>query len=138
VKKGKKIIVPLSAVQKHLVNAFHVPEEKIAITPEGFDKNLLPRAKTSKRKLQFKRYFLYVGNAYPHKNLQLLIKAYRDFQEKHAADDLGLVMVGKDDYFYKKLTDELKKEQLPRIQHLPDVSHSELAYVYRDAICLLS
>lgn len=41
-------------------------------------------------------YFLYVGNAYPHKNLETLIKA---------ADLAGvkIVYVGKNDYFYKRL-----------------------------------
>jgi glycosyltransferase involved in cell wall biosynthesis len=41
-------------------------------------------------------YYLYVGNAYPHKNLELLL---------HAADAAGVrvVFVGKDDYFYKRL-----------------------------------
>ena len=41
-------------------------------------------------------YFLYVGNAYPHKNVQLLIRAAR---EAHAR----VIYVGKNDYFYQKL-----------------------------------
>ncbi len=42
------------------------------------------------------KYFLYVGNAYPHKNVEMLIRA---------ASQAGAhcIFVGKDDYFYKKL-----------------------------------
>ena len=48
-----------------------------------------------------KKYFLYVGNAYPHKNLDRLIEAFKlvlsDYQ------DVSLVLVGKEDYFYLNL-----------------------------------
>lgn len=40
-----------------------------------------------------KPYFLYVGNAYPHKNLEILIRA----------TPIPLVLVGKEDFFYKRL-----------------------------------
>ncbi|MCX6794208.1 MAG: glycosyltransferase family 1 protein [Candidatus Gottesmanbacteria bacterium] len=42
------------------------------------------------------KYFLYVGNAYPHKNIELLLRA---------ADAAGVrvVFVGKGDFFYKRL-----------------------------------
>lgn len=42
------------------------------------------------------KYFLYVGNAYPHKNVEMLARA---------ASQAGVhcIFVGNDDYFYKKL-----------------------------------
>ena len=43
------------------------------------------------------KYFLYVGNAYPHKNLEVLLQAFKDIHTTK------LVLVGKDDYFYKRL-----------------------------------
>jgi len=48
-----------------------------------------------------KPYLLYVGNAYPHKNLENLILAFRKIKQDNF--DLQLVLVGGDDYFYKKL-----------------------------------
>jgi glycosyltransferase involved in cell wall biosynthesis len=137
VNKGKKIIVPLRVVQKDLVNAFHVPEVKIAVTPEGFDTDL-QKKQTTPVSLPFKRYFLYVGNAYPHKNLNLLLKAFLDFQTKHPEKKIGLVLAGKDSYFYKELRERLKKEQQPAIIIINDVSDPELAYLYQHAICLTS
>ena len=42
------------------------------------------------------KYFLYVGNAYPHKNLETLIRAA-------ARAGVRLIFVGKSDFFYKRL-----------------------------------
>lgn len=42
------------------------------------------------------KYFLYVGNAYPHKNIDLLLRA-------SARAGVKIIFVGRDDYFYKRL-----------------------------------
>lgn len=42
------------------------------------------------------KYFLYVGNAYPHKNLETLIRAAQQAGAR-------VVFVGKSDFFYKRL-----------------------------------
>lgn len=44
-------------------------------------------------------YALYVGNAYPHKNLERLISVFSEFPDKEAR----LVLIGKEDYFYARL-----------------------------------
>lgn len=57
------------------------------------------------------KYFLYVGNAYPHKNLELLL---------HAASKAGVrvVFVGKDDFFYKRLGIQPKTVTDPELSQL--------------------
>jgi len=137
VKKGKKIIVPLPVVQKDLVKAFHVPESKIAVTPEGFDTRLLID-KQERATIPFKKYFLYVGNAYPHKNLDLLLKAFAQFREAHPKIKTGLILAGKDSYFYKQLRERIKEENIQAVTVLNDVTDAQLAYLYRHAICLVS
>ena len=47
-------------------------------------------------------YLLYVGNAYPHKNLERLILAF-DKLNKDCQKKLQLVLVGEIDYFYSRL-----------------------------------
>jgi glycosyltransferase involved in cell wall biosynthesis len=42
------------------------------------------------------KYYLYVGNAYPHKNVETLIRATEIAK-------VPVLYVGKDDYFYKRL-----------------------------------
>jgi glycosyltransferase involved in cell wall biosynthesis len=52
-----------------------------------------------------KKYVLYVGSAYPHKNLENLIRAWQIFTDKHD-NDYQLVLVGKDSYFYDRLVND--------------------------------
>ena len=52
-------------------------------------------------------YFLYVGSAYPHKNLESLLHAFSFFVKKYP--DVKLVLVGKEDAFYKRLKKEMEE-----------------------------
>ena len=65
------------------------------------------------------KYFLYVGNAYPHKNIELLLRA---------ADAAGVrvVFVGKEDFFYKRLGIQPKT-----------VTDVELSNLYQNAQALI-
>ena len=90
-----------------------------------------------------KKYVLYVGNAYPHKNLEGLLKAWKVFIEKYG-DDYQLVLVGKENYFYQKL---LNNPTLPSPELVPSfisgrggnvvftdfVSDEELVGLYKQA-----
>jgi len=49
-------------------------------------------------------YLLYVGNAYPHKNLPRLIEAFKEVKKR--LPKLQLVLVGQRDYFYDRLRRE--------------------------------
>jgi glycosyltransferase involved in cell wall biosynthesis len=46
-------------------------------------------------------FLLYVGNSYPHKNLENLIQAFAMVRQKRP--DLSLVLAGQTDYFYQQL-----------------------------------
>ena len=65
------------------------------------------------------KYFLYVGNAYPHKNVELLLQAAE-------AAWVRVVFVGKDDYFYKRLGIKPKT-----------VTDAELSVLYKNAAALV-
>ncbi len=80
VSKAQKIIVPLNAVKEDLIETLGVEQEKITITHEGFDEKI--QKKDNNQIVDNTKYFLYVGNAYPHKNLDRLIKAFSLFRKK--------------------------------------------------------
>jgi glycosyltransferase involved in cell wall biosynthesis len=80
---------------------------------------------------------LYVGNAYPHKNLDRLIKAFSLFR-KEQSEDVQLLLVGKDDYFYKKLQEKLTNENYSGIIIKNNAKDSELAAYYKNAIALIA
>jgi glycosyltransferase involved in cell wall biosynthesis len=50
---------------------------------------------------------VYVGNAYPHKNLDRLLDAFALVRTKHP--NLELVLAGREDVFYKRLMDEARR-----------------------------
>ncbi len=79
-----------------------------------------------------KPYLLYVGNAFPHKNLKRLIKAFKVILSSKPA--LRLVLVGKIDDFYKSfqiLCQELKIEK--NVIFAGRVSDKELKWLYQNA-----
>ncbi len=78
-----------------------------------------------------KKYFLYVGNAYPHKNLPVLFAAARAFPE------YKLVLVGKDDFFYQKLQKQAQDEGLSNVLFVGFLTDHELSSLYRFAQCYI-
>lgn len=67
-------------------------------------------------------YFLYVGNAYPHKNLELIADMARRFPEYR------FVLVGREDYFYNRLKQLVSLENLRFTGFLSD---AEISVLYR-------
>jgi len=55
-------------------------------------------------------FLLYIGNAYPHKNLEGLILVFSKLHLKYP--DLRLVLVGKEDYFYNRVKEVAKTNNL--------------------------
>jgi glycosyltransferase involved in cell wall biosynthesis len=114
IKRAKRIIVPSNYVKNDILKSFGAKEEKIVVTYEGapektFKFNPTAGGQNSKSILDKfkinKPYLLYVGNAYPHKNLENLIEAFKILIERHK-QDMQLVLVGEEDYFYKRLKEE--------------------------------
>lgn len=142
IRKSKKIIVPSNATKKEITDHFRVLSSKIEVTYEGvFDNNAKFRRQNSTSRLRSgqesktQNYFLYVGNAYPHKNLDRLIKAFMELKKEKRNDDLQLVFVGKEDYFYKKLKKKYIQEK--NLIFLDFVTDEELSFIYRNAIALV-
>ncbi len=76
-----------------------------------------------------KPYILYVGNAYPHKNLEALLSASVSFPAH------TFVLVGKEDYFYARLKEAARKRGLQNIIFTGFVNDRELNALYRFAVC---
>ncbi|MEK7571698.1 MAG: glycosyltransferase family 1 protein [Patescibacteria group bacterium] len=133
-KKAKKIIVPLHAVEKDLKQTFRVRSDHIAVTYEGVDESI-------KNTLAFPSnafpYFLYVGNAYPHKNIERLIESFLQFR-KEEKKDIALVLVGKNDYFYKRIEKEILGKKHEGIIFKHDITDTELFSLYKNARVFVS
>ncbi len=106
VKRARLVIAVSEFTKNDIVKQFKINKKKVIVTYEGVSK--LNRAgdfsDDKKVLLRYnidKPFLLYVGNAYPHKNLEGLIKIFSRLRESEP--DLKLVLVGKEDYFYKRV-----------------------------------
>ncbi|MBI4457643.1 glycosyltransferase family 4 protein [Candidatus Uhrbacteria bacterium] len=80
-----------------------------------------------------KPYALYVGNAYPHKNLERLIEAFA-LCRKRGMDAYSLVLVGAPDYFYDRLRTEARSKGLDgNVVFYGQASDEKLAALYANA-----
>lgn len=112
-KKSKKIITVSNFTKNDIIEKFKISPDKIDVVYEGVSnlskgRDSLFVAKLNKEEVLSdysisSPYLLYVGNAYPHKNLEFLIKSFLEWQKDHA--EFKLVMVGKEDFFYKRAKD---------------------------------
>ncbi|MDZ4385113.1 MAG: glycosyltransferase family 1 protein, partial [Candidatus Moranbacteria bacterium] len=110
--------------------------EKITVTYEACEDFCMFSRRNGQEILQkygiMKPYLVYVGNAYPHKNLDRLVLAFvRAFGEKK---DFQLVLVGKDDYFYGQLRKSVQKQRTEDIVFLSDVSDYELDVLFHRSV----
>ncbi|MGB6838655.1 MAG: glycosyltransferase family 1 protein, partial [Microgenomates group bacterium] len=86
VKASVKIIVPSKVVKKQIADYYQLPADKFVVTYEGLDEKVVPKGKSNKVLKKYKissPYFVYAGNAYPHKNLERAIEAVVFLNKKH-------------------------------------------------------
>jgi len=113
IRRASRIITVSEFTKKDLMKKFSVAAEKISVTYEGVAN--LTKAKeylSLTTENEFNNlyqynifgsdFLLYVGNAYPHKNLEFLLKSFKKMLYDYP--NLRLVLVGKEDYFYKRLS----------------------------------
>ena len=104
VKKPVKIIVPSESVKKELVDYYHLDPDKVSVTLEGVSDLSGGGAVTPLLKKYGIEtpYFIYTGNAYPHKNLKRLIEATISLNTERRIK-AHLVIVSARNFFVKKL-----------------------------------
>lgn len=131
--KASKIIAVSEATKKEIIHHFGIPENKIQISYEGVDDKLTTLNNLKNERLIKSKYFLYVGNAYPHKNLELLINAFNDLKS-----ETKLVFVGKEDLFYKRLKEIIHAINLDtKIIFIGEANDAQLNNLYKHAEALI-
>lgn len=115
-----------------------VDPEKITVVHEGVTHFQPAKNKTPESgSIPPSPYFLYVGNAYPHKNLESLLHAFSFFHRLHP--DVMLVLAGRKDIFYERLEKELEEIDIPkdRVRFIMSPSDEALHDLYRNATLYL-
>src|SRR3989344_3003394 len=141
VTKSEKIITPSETVKAEIVDYYKVSPDKITVTYEGFEPDY-PVDRASSREMEIlaknnlvnKDYFFYVGNAYPHKNLNRVVEAIVDINRNKGVSVL-FVIGGVKDSFVERLGKFIKKQnanEFIRLQgFIPD---DELRIIYKHSL----
>lgn len=136
-KRARKIITVSDYTKKDILKYFKINPGKIEVIYEGASAPMI----NLKSQLNFKKfgiskpYLLYVGNAYPHKNLKRLILAFKELKKEK---DLQLILVGEMDHFYKRLKKFIHNSLFiihDSIIFTDFVSDKELSALYQNASC---
>lgn len=128
IRLAKTLIVPTNTVKNDLL-AYHALEpSRIEVVPESVDTSIL---QPSKFPVAFTNYLLYVGNAYPHKNLSILLSALKSLP-------YNLVLVSKTTPHLTELLSRLTPSIRSRLYILEQVEDAELSSLYRHAIAYVA
>ncbi len=146
-KKADKIICVSKNTMKDLIKLFKVPSGKTKVIGEGVGRNfkILKTYKVKeflkKHKLNYHEFILFVGRQDPYKNLESLIKAYGNLEDRFK-EKYKLVILGKINQRYfpglKELIQKLEIDNFVKfLGYIPEV---ELPYFYNGAavFCLPS
>lgn len=120
VRRAQKILTVSEYTKEQLIKRLKLPADKIVVTYEGGSVGEIPLSSPLEKRGEGegdlekyginKEFLLYVGKAYPHKNLESLIRVFQKLQQE-IKEKYQLVLVGKEDYFYRKLKDRVTGEK---------------------------
>lgn len=127
-KRSKLIIAPSKYTKDDVVAYTNVKPDKVIVTHEAGTPLSNSKPKTV-RALDGKEFILYVGNSFPHKNLERLVRAFSVLKEKHP--DLHLALAGKREFFYEQL--ENNNRDVKNVHYLGFVPDEQLVWLYKHA-----
>lgn len=133
--KSDSIVTPTEIVKKQITSIYGKKyESKIVALHEGVDfQKMLVKENTALAEKFDKKFFLYVGNFYPHKNVERLIRAFDKVKS-----DIKLVLVGPSDFFSQRIKEVIKDLNLGyKIVFYPNASDEDLIYLYKHAEALV-
>ena len=143
VQRSKKILVPSDFVKKKLRKTFGLPSEKIVVTHEAADdlfvqagKQQVPEGKARQVLANYgikKPFILYVGNAFPHKNLDNLLFALKLTDKK-----ISLVYASARNVFVDRLMSKAREIGVDDGLIISGfVPNEDLAVLYKLAECFV-
>ncbi|MEK7084331.1 MAG: glycosyltransferase family 1 protein [Patescibacteria group bacterium] len=136
VRRAKKIITTSEFTKRDIHETLGVPLEKMAVTYQApfqipNSKFQIPNSVSVLETHGIRKpYVLYVGTAYPHKNIRGLLNAWKIFKEKYQTDH-QLVLAGRESFFYDQLRPIVSKDS--SVVFTGFVPDETLEAIYRQA-----
>ncbi len=137
IQKASAITAISETTKREIMDHYSVKENKIIITYDALDEKFKNRLKSQKKIRYYPfPYLLYVGNAYPHKNLERLISAFTLLTDQYKS--LKLVMAGDDRFFYPRLKHIADQKNISdKIIFFGEANDIQLINLYSYAECLV-
>lgn len=134
--RSSRIIAVSNFTKDDLLKTYKsIPHEKIFVTYEACEDYCMLSPNKDKEILArygiINPYIMYVGNAYPHKNLERLLLAFNKTKKTH--ENICLILVGSEDYFYKRLRQFSKREKIRDVYFMGYVPDHDLDTFFHNA-----
>lgn len=134
VNRAVKIITPTKTVKKQLGETYGEKiSKKIIPIYEGVSYQINKEKENKWLAKKYSDFFIYVGNFYPHKNVEKLTEAFKDINQKYK-----LILIGPKDYFAGKILRCIGTSKLNKnIILLTNPTLSDLVFFYKNALALI-
>jgi glycosyltransferase involved in cell wall biosynthesis len=139
-----KIITPTYAVKKQIKEYYKINSQKVQVINEGlndvfYGRNLKGNEELILRKfgLPHHKFFIYMGNAYPYKNIKRAIEALALLNQRSKVK-FQFVVVTSRNVFAKRLKKAIKSQNADNyIKLLGFVEDNELVYLLKNSIAFI-
>ncbi len=147
--KSQKIITPSNFVKGQVIKTYGIAPSKIAVTYEAAEEEYFRSTRHSDRSEGSQPLIIYVGNAYPHKNLNNLLDAFEILITYHSHQRRGspkaaslitkLVLVCPRDVFSQRLEHLLEEKGLQEeVELMGYKKANELVSIFRKSAAYVS
>lgn len=130
--RAAHVITISESVKEDIRKFLSIPQDKISVTYEATDP--LPDSEICTTLDRFLKvtFFFRAGNAYPHKNIEGLLSAFKRVREGHP--DTYVLLCGQEDFFQKRIIKRIAEAGLSdSVIHLGNVSDACLSWLYTHA-----
>lgn len=140
INNASKVISVSKTTKKDVMSFYKIPEKKIEVVYNGFEKEIddeaIPSDMSEIDRKIISPYILYVGTIQPRKNIIALIRAFSLLHKTNPG--LNLVITGKKGWLFDQIFKEARELYLEnKIIFTGYVSDEELVYLYRKAFCFV-
>lgn len=119
--EARQICVPSKWVAEDVRRLSPKAAHKIMVTSEGLSRFPAPDAE----RVPSDPFLFYVGSAYPHKRLDLLLEAWETLARRHP--HISLIIAGEQDVFMERYRQAVERKNIPRVQFPGRLTDAELA-----------
>lgn len=134
--QARHIITVSEYSKRDIMDYFQLSADQISVTYEAVDDFPVGRAAPVPNNTKTP-YLLYIGNAYPHKNLETLLHVMSQLKKSKQLW-FKLLLVGKSDYFYGRLQQQAWAQDVDDVVQFPGfVPDEALAGLYQNAFAYI-